>query len=412
MLMRSLLTVFVSAIMIMAWPPSLDAADDVTLVKASTAADVAREACGGEDTGQPACESPEGEGLAPEPDDFRSEKRQDQCLPSLNCRACPRVYADVEALLLEQVPLSQNRPVVVDANTGRTFLLTSDLNSGFDPGLRATFGVRPCNGLALEFSYFGLFQSGSALTEKPDASSYLIFPGNFAGNVFVNMNQVQTDYVSSVKSFELNLPWCCGCCSDCGCSNCGCGEATFDECGCAKAACGAVRCRSLAWFAGIHYLDIGNKLNLAVQRNEAGGVENGAYDIHTANHLIGGQIGARLRSTVNRFGWEMTGKAGIYANDAEQTQSVIDFPNFPLRPSMSAYAGTTAFEGEINFSGIYRLTDVWSVKAGYNLIWVEDLALATDQLDFNFATSPSGNQLHPGGGLFLYGANVGLEARW
>ena len=68
--------------------------------------------------------------------------------------------------------------------------------------------------------------------------------------------------------------------------------------------------------------------------------------------------------------------------------------------------------GEINISGIYRLTDIWSAKVGYNAIWVEGLALAPDQLDFNFAASPSGNELHSSGGLLLHGVNVGLEARW
>ena len=45
-------------------------------------------------------------------------------------------------------------------------------------------------------------------------------------------------------------------------------------------------------------------------------------------------------------------------------------------------------------------------------MWIEGLALAPDQLDFNFATSPGGNQLQNGGAMFLHGVNVGLEARW
>ena len=170
------------------------------------------------------------------------------------------------------------------------------------------------------------------------------------------------------------------------------------------------RCSSIEWFAGLRYLDIGNKLNMAVERRENGGVEDGSYDIQTGNHLIGGQLGARLRRTVNRFGWELTGKAGVYANDAEQTQSVIDYL-LALRPTTSAAGCNTAFVGEINFSGIYRLTNVWSAKAGYNAIWIEGLALAPDQLDFNFAASPRAT-LHTSGGLLLHGVNLGLEARW
>ena len=119
-----------------------------------------------------------------------------------------------------------------------------------------------------------------------------------------------------------------------------------------------------------------------------------------------------MRRTWGRFGWEATGKAGIFGNAAQETQSVTDFPNFALRPTVSSSGSEVAFVGELNLSALYRLTDVWNLKAGYNVMWIDGLALAPDQLDFNFATSPSGNQLQNGGAMFLHGVNVGLEARW
>ena len=381
--------------------------DDATPARASSSKYLADEAKAEDNAGQPAEESFADGGSANGPDETCPETRHDRCLPCLSCRPCPCLYGDVEALFLKPIPLYQNRPIVVDANTGATFLSTSDLDSGVEPGLRAMFGLRLCNGLAVEFSYFGLSQDGFTLTERANDTSYLIFTNNFAGNVFVNMDRVQANYSSCLNSFELNFPCCCGCCT-----RCDCGETTCRECGCVKPARGGVRCSSMEWFAGLRYLDIGNKLNMGVERRENGGVEDGSYNIQSGNHLIGGQLGARLRRTVNRFGWELTGKAGVYANDAEQTQSVTDYPSFALRPTTSAAGCNTAFVGEINFSGIYRLTDTWSVKAGYNAVWIEGLALAPDQLDFNFAASPSGNQLHTSGGLLLHGVNLGLEARW
>ncbi len=401
---------FILAIVTVASCLPIDAADDVAFVQAPSDRQLTEEANGTDNANEPACEPSDDEGQAAKPENIGPERRQDRCLRCLSCRACPCVYGEAEALFLERVPLYQNRPIVVDPNTGATFLSTSDFDSGIDPGFRAMFGVRLCNGLAVEFSYFRLSQSGFTLTEKPDDTSYLIFSNNFAGNVFVNMDRVQADYSSCVNSFELNFPCCCRCCTRCDCGDCG--GTTSSECGCARAGCGNVRCSSIEWFAGVRYLDIGNDLNIAVERREYGGVEDGSYNVQAGNHLIGGQLGARLRRTVNRFGWELTGKAGVYSNNADQTQTVIDFPNFPLRPTTSAQGCNTAFVGEINLSGIYRLTDVWSAKAGYNAIWIEGLAMAPDQLDFNFATSPSGNQLHSSGGLLLHGVNIGLEARW
>jgi hypothetical protein len=351
---------------------------------------------------------------APAPDQQRSTapsitRSQDDgldgcCPPSCN-DPCPSVYGQVEALFLKREPRFTRQPIVVDPNTGTTFLSTSDHDFNFDPGLRATVGVRPCGGRALEFSYFGLFQgNASAVAVKPDPNAFLIFPDNLFGNVFVDMDRVRVNYSSWLHSFEVNLPCCCGCCDECR-DECGCGEVR-DECG-----RGQVRCRSFEWFAGFRYLNLGEELNISAQRIVSDEVEEGTYNIRTANHLYGAQLGARLRRWGCRFGWEATGKAGIFGYDAQQTQSVTDFPDFQLR-NVSSSRGGVAFVGEINLSALYRLTDVWKLRTGYNVLWIDGLALAPDQLDFNFAAAQSGTQLHHGGGMFLHGVNVGLEARW
>ena len=67
--------------------------------------------------------------------------------------------------------------------------------------------------------------------------------------------------------------------------------------------------------------------------------------------------------------------------------------------------------GEINLTGIYQFTDVWGFRAGYNMLWIEGVALAPDQLDFT-NTPTSGRALVASNGVFYHGVNVGLEARW
>ena len=69
------------------------------------------------------------------------------------------------------------------------------------------------------------------------------------------------------------------------------------------------------------------------------------------------------------------------------------------------------FIGDINLSTIYRLTDVWGIRAGYNLIWIDGLALAPNQYNFG-VNEGAGSALVSGGGVFMNGANLGLEARW
>jgi hypothetical protein len=60
---------------------------------------------------------------------------------------------------------------------------------------------------------------------------------------------------------------------------------------------------------------------------------------------------------------------------------------------------------------IYRLTDVWGIRAGYNVVWIDGLALAPNQFAFNNVDG-TGSALASSGGIFLNGANLGLEARW
>jgi hypothetical protein len=93
-----------------------------------------------------------------------------------------------------------------------------------------------------------------------------------------------------------------------------------------------------------------------------------------------------------------------------QQAAIIDFSNSEYLPASGSRDGDVAFVGDFNLTGIYRLNGCWGLRAGYNLIWIEGVALAGDQV--NFINDGSTPQVVDGGGLLLHGANVGLEARW
>ena len=48
---------------------------------------------------------------------------------------------------------------------------------------------------------------------------------------------------------------------------------------------------------------------------------------------------------------------------------------------------------------------------GYNVMWVEGVALAPNQLDFT-DTPTSGTELRSTGGVFFHGANAGVVFQW
>lgn len=322
--------------------------------------------------------------------------------------ACPCNYGYVEMLFLERSNCSTNQPILVqtiEANPGPTVLSTSDLDFDYEPALRVVAGHRLHNGWAIEGGYFGLCDASTTEFYTPPPGTDVAFPGGLVRtNVFGNPDEIRTDYSSSLHGGELNLVCCCGCCSTCES-----GKGKDDS----KGDCGTccLHCRTFEWFVGFRYLNLREHLRIYGRRFETSDFEYGVYDIRTSNNLYGPQVGARVRRWGRRLGWEMGGKVGIFGCDAQQEQYLMDFNHSPLRPTTSAADDQVAFVGELNFTGIYRLNDVWNLRAGYNLMWISGVALAPDQLDFN-ATLPSGDQIASDGGVFLHGVSCGVEARW
>jgi len=82
-----------------------------------------------------------------------------------------------------------------------------------------------------------------------------------------------------------------------------------------------------------------------------------------------------------------------------------------LRGRVTDRAGEVAMVADLNISAIYKLNCTWAIRAGYNLMWIEGIATAPDQLDFT-DTAQSGTVIQTKGGEFFHGVNLGLEARW
>jgi hypothetical protein len=114
---------------------------------------------------------------------------------------------------------------------------------------------------------------------------------------------------------------------------------------------------------------------------------NADYNWQENNHMYGAQTGTRLQL------WELnsplqmlaTLKAGIYGNVADN--------DFTLRPSTGGqfdgggFDTQLAFVGEINFVSSYQVTQSVSVYGGYQVLWLDGVALASDALAASTAAS-------------------------
>jgi hypothetical protein len=115
------------------------------------------------------------------------------------------------------------------------------------------------------------------------------------------------------------------------------------------------------------------------------------------NHLYGGQIGVdgTLWDNGCRLRLDSFLKAGVYYNHIDSTtfvsagQVFVEFQDSVDR---------TAFVGELGLLGVYEWSDNWALRAGYQLLWLEGIALAPEQFG-SLDTS----------GLFAHGAVIGVE---
>jgi hypothetical protein len=158
--------------------------------------------------------------------------------------------------------------------------------------------------------------------------------------------------------------------------------------------------------AGFRYINFDEKFGLNSTPDLAAPNHSSNYLVNAKNDLYGGQLGLKWNSSItNRFGLDFVGKAGIYGNNARQTTWMGDEGNIEIR-NVSMKKNKTAFVGELNLGGYYKITEGLSFIGGYNLMWVGDTARAADQLDFTYTAESS--HLVATDTLFMHGANVGL----
>ena len=210
-----------------------------------------------------------------------------------------------------------------------------------------------------------------------NAASTLTLPGTFGtnGESFGSVDRFDLSYTSRVNNGELNfiLPY-----------------------------------GSFQYLAGFRYFELDENLSIVGTSSLLG--TTSSYTVQTGNHLYGGQIGARTQWEIGRFVFDAECKGGVFANAAEQFQSANDPALLNVRNN-GARERQAAFIGEVAAYLFYPMGSHLTARLGYTAVWVDDLALATDQLDFN--DSPTGGSgIDTRGATIIHGFNAGVETRW
>jgi len=312
---------------------------------------------------------------------------------------CPQwpQYFVFDVLFLQRDNAAGNRPLAegstASPDPGATLLDTADLQFAVAPGLRLLWGQRVDDEYGWEVGYLGVY--GMWADAGVQGVNQVAVPGAIADSVpgWLTADSVRPTYASSLNIVEANV-FHGRCCE--GCSPNGCGR----YCRCTDILCGA-------FWAG---LEESANLNVTC----CAGDPPSPYRVQSSSNLIGGQIGIRRRRDWDRWALEGTAKAGVAGVVLSQSSGAITSslaPGQVYRDPTSASTGGVGLLSVINATAVYRLTDHWGLRAGYNLIWLDGLALAPDQWDFT-DTADSGRSVVGGGSLFLHGANLGVERRW
>lgn len=166
------------------------------------------------------------------------------------------------------------------------------------------------------------------------------------------------------------------------------------------------------WLAGFRTLQVRDDFNVYAALPIIG--VNAHFETNAHNFLYGAQTGLAL-DVWNRGPLQLQGlcKAGLYGNAANQaTTDLVSVGGSPSFLALGAWGrgSQAAFVGEIGLTAVWQWTDRIYLRGGYQLLWIDGLALATNQFpSLNLATQSG---LSTGGGVFYHGALTGLEFRF
>ncbi len=285
----------------------------------------------------------------------------------------PRWSARVGAIFLQRSQ-PDSTPFIINGNTGAQLINPSGFNFPFTAGVDAGL-IRYGESADFDFRYFGANQSSASqgpINSGPGAQ--LAIPG--AGVPATNPSTLTGFAVSSLNSVEANLR----------------------------------RNVSQNWtvLAGFRYVSFRDAMSANVFDPISHGTS--VIGLGTTNNLFGVQIGASaILWTRNRFRLESAFKTGIYANGTDNSFSIATTPGTSFIDR--GQHDHTACVTDLNFVGVYQITDRWAARAGYQLLWLSGVATAADQLhNINFTTATfTMNTSHT---VFYEGAMVSLERTW
>jgi hypothetical protein len=289
-------------------------------------------------------------------------------------QCCNRWSVLAEAVFLRRSD-SGSVPLVLGQETGETLLNANNLEYNHQAVPRLQLIHENCCCWGWDFGIFGTdgWSTGGFASGEPSPALVapgIVIGGTAPGNIF------QLDNSTSLLSTEFNIRRRCS--------------------------------EHLTWLAGFRWIELSDELNAASTAPTF--IE--FYSIDADNHLYGFQVGADavLVHPVDHFRIDGIFRVGVLGNSADQTTRSPYLANFQgFVGQVSADDDDASFMAELGLRGVLQLTNSLAVTGGYQVLWLDGLALAPEQLPVTSLLAPGSAAVNTDGELLFHGAMVGLQ---
>ncbi len=318
--------------------------------------------------------------------------------------AAPRWYDfDFGVMSLKRNDSGRNVDFASQGVGGPIVLSSDDLDFQEATSFKFSAMMQWGPGSNLEFTYFGLF-GWSETAQVADANSLLFSPYSNFGQTPLNgfaetdaANLATINYYSTFNNYEINF----------------------------RQRWQSPNCRYQgSWLFGFRYFQLDEDFNYVTRVDGALPADPDIFtrtNVNTNNSLSGLQIGGDLWICLLpglRIGGE--GKFAVLGNhsNVDTTISVTGNGN-PVTFTDGTVVGDVAFLGDLAAYVTYRLNYNWTLKVGYQVLYVNGVSLAAE--NFN---PQAPNFFNPGpvaarqplsdrdGTVFYHGITASLEYMW
>ena len=349
-----------------------------------------------------------------------------------NCFAeacCPRWYVSAGYI---QMRRDGGAPVALSfdgADVNNITVTAQPNNSHYTPGFEFTLGKCLCCDSAVEATYWGVnamdasnlqlaaLQNGGALATLLDFTGVTL-NGVPVADLYATTTGAHL-VVRDTRFHNVEINFLHEVCGDGVCRNgvglFGCGHGCGKGCGghdCGH--CGECRAWSCTWLAGVRYFQYhDNMLYATSDDNETFEFDanEAYYTVVTDNHLIGGQIGARLDYSLGRsVSFYAMPKFGVYGNHITSQSRIYNLGDTAL--DFSASKNDVAILGQLDLGVDVWLTCNWKLYAGYRAVAASGVANAEEQIPRAMASTADIANLDSTGEVIVHGGFAGVQYSW